>query len=113
MRSLLTLILLYSWLCFLLLAIWKYVNCHGLNTARLSAGDSIHEAVVEPQRTWLIRLFSLLLFRAPEVHLKELEDVCTDGIVSVRTWRHFFDKLLAEWQGLIFLVRAIPHNLIS
>jgi hypothetical protein len=53
-----------------------------------------------------ISLLSLLLFLAPEVHLREMEKLWTDDIIIESVWKKFMSKLLGEWNDLILWVRS-------
>jgi len=43
-------------------------------------------------------------FSAPEVHLREMEELWTDSIILQRVWKSFMDKLLGEWDEIILWV---------
>jgi len=58
----------------------------------------------ERERSILITLLSPLLFLAPEVHLREMEELWTDSIILQRVWKSFMDKLLGEWDEIILWV---------
>jgi hypothetical protein len=47
---------------------------------------------------------SPLLFLAPEVHLRDLENLWTDEVIIEKAWKRFMSKLLDEWGELILWV---------
>ena len=53
----------------------------------------------------LISFLSPFLFFAPEVHLRDMEELWTDEIIIVTAWKDFMTKLLDEWNGMILWVR--------
>ena len=58
----------------------------------------------------LISLLSPFLFFAPEVHLRDMEELWTDEIIIVTAWKDFMTKLLDEWNGLILWVRLYSSS---
>ena len=57
------------------------------------------------ERSLLITSLSPLLFLAPEVHLREMEKLWTDGVIIETVWKSSMTKLLAEWERVILWVR--------
>ena len=51
-----------------------------------------------------ISMLSPLLFYAPEVHLREIEKLWTDDVITEPVWKSFVSKLLGEWNDLILWV---------
>jgi len=79
---------------------WRFLYGHGQQHARLIRHQTVYSGVRHP-RTLLITLLSMLLFLAPEVHLKDLEKLWTDEIIIETVWKSFMSKLLGEWEELI------------
>jgi hypothetical protein len=80
----------------------RYINFFGQREARLSADQSVFEDKGKKQkRTWLIRSTYVLLFFAPEAHLKELETVYTDFVILKHKWIKFIQKTQNEWRELV------------
>jgi len=78
----------------------RYINFFGQREARLSTDQSIFKDDNRKKRTFLIKSMSLLLFYAPEVHLKALDIVYTDFIVCQHKWAKFICKVQNEWREL-------------
>lgn len=51
-----------------------------------------------------MKLFSLLFLFTPEVHLRDIEKICVDGIVVSYLWKRHISKLQGEWEELIAYV---------
>ena len=68
------------------------MNFWGFHGARLSDEQSVRGGEFR-KRTWVIKIFSPLLFYAPETHLKGIHKMYTDRVVKMRTWRLFYHKL--------------------
>jgi hypothetical protein len=85
------------------LAHWKFLYVHGQQHARLIRNQTVYSGPNRP-RSLLITLLSLVLFLAPEVHLKEVEKLWTDDIIIETVWKGFMRKLLGEWEELILWV---------
>lgn len=85
------------------LAHWKFLYVHGQQHARLIRHQSVYAGERHP-RSLLITLLSLVLFLAPEVHLKEVERLWTDEIIIETVWKTFMSKMLGEWEELILWV---------
>ncbi|KAJ7916696.1 hypothetical protein B0H13DRAFT_1997283 [Mycena leptocephala] len=83
----------------------KFYNFHGEPCARLDKTQSVYGSV--PSRSLLIRVIALLLFNAPLMHLRTLEDAHTDGIVSHVTWRRITEVLDQEWQELTLFATVL------
>ena len=79
---------------------WKYLYAHGQQHARLIRHQTVYSGVKYP-RSLLITLLSRVLFKAPEVHLIEVEKLWTDELIIETVWERFMSKLLGEWEELI------------
>jgi len=104
----------------------RFANFYGQNGARLTNDQTIYG--FQPKRTYLIKLLSIFLFYAPELHLRGtrgrrvlcpyilrprpigLESVYTDFVVSQHRWVEFITKLQSEWAEFILYV-SIPQSL--
>lgn len=77
----------------------RYLNFFGQKGARLTNDQTIYGT--QPKRTYLIKTMSVLLFSAPEVHLKGLESIYTDYVLCQHRWAQFITPLQADWSGLV------------
>ena len=87
----------------------RFLNFHGQTHARLGRDQSVYNTV-KTRRTPLIRVLAPLFWNAPEVHLRGLERIWTDGIIAIIPWGGFIGKLQNEWQEFVLYVR-IPRLL--
>ena len=85
------------------LAHWRFLYFHGQKNTRLDKHQTVHDGP-KRERTFFITLLSPLLFLGPELHLEEIEKLCTDEIIINAAWKGFVQKLLEEWQELILVV---------
>ncbi|KAI0293521.1 hypothetical protein BC826DRAFT_374000 [Russula brevipes] len=79
---------------------WKFVHFHGQKTSRQDRNKSIY-AGDGHKRTKYFRVFSLILFFTPDVHLRELKKVWTDELVIEEVWKKFMEKLIFEWVDFV------------
>ncbi|KAI9509036.1 hypothetical protein F5148DRAFT_814390 [Russula earlei] len=79
---------------------WRFLHFHGQRHARLVRDKTVYDKP-KHDRTLLITLLSPWLFLAPEVHLREMEKLWTDGVIIETVWKGFMNNLLAEWNGII------------
>ncbi|OCH93194.1 hypothetical protein OBBRIDRAFT_832839 [Obba rivulosa] len=75
----------------------KFYNFHGQPDARLSSDQSVFCEEMRG-RSFMIRVLSLLLFNAPDIHAREFRKVWVDRLINHVTWKQFITKLTAEWQ---------------
>jgi len=75
---------------------WKFAHFHGQRTSRLDRHKTIYEDG-NRKCTILIRLFSPILFYAPDAHLRELSKVWADEVVIKEVWKNFMERLVSEW----------------
>jgi len=85
------------------LAHWRFLHFHGQRHARLERDKTVYDEPAR-ERSILISLLSPLLFLAPEVHLREMEKLWTDGVIIETVWKQFMTKLSEEWKDLILWV---------
>ncbi|EJF57927.1 hypothetical protein DICSQDRAFT_157070 [Dichomitus squalens LYAD-421 SS1] len=86
-----------------LMGIWihnRFLNFHGQTHARLGRDQSVYNNV-KTRRTPLIRILAPFFWNAPEVHLRGLEKIWVDGIISIIPWGSFIGKLQNEWQEFV------------
>ena len=89
---------------------WRFLYFHGQIHARLMRDQSVYDKP-KRERSLLITFLSPLLFLAPEVHLREMEELWTDEIIIEAVWMDSMSKLLEEWERVILLVRIqSQHN---
>ncbi|KAI0823006.1 hypothetical protein BC628DRAFT_1326187 [Trametes gibbosa] len=78
----------------------RYLNRYGQTYARLGRTQSVLDTKKHP-KTPLITLLSPLFWNAPEVHLRALEKIWIDGIITIEPWSGFIGKLQNEWQEFV------------
>ena len=81
----------------------RFLHFHGQNGARLDRDKSIHGT--KRRRSLLYEIFSLAVFCAPDVHLRVLESIWVDDMVSHTPWNNFVEWLVSEWRELTLYVR--------
>ncbi|KAH9981642.1 hypothetical protein BJV74DRAFT_887437 [Russula compacta] len=79
---------------------WRFLYFHGQGHARLLKDQTVYNKP-KRERSMLISFLSPVLFFAPEVHLRDMEELWTDEVIIVTAWKDFMTKLLDEWNGLI------------
>jgi hypothetical protein len=52
----------------------------------------------------MLKTLSPLLFFAPDIHLKNIEEVWIDQTVLQEPWKDFIDSLVHEWEGFVLYV---------
>src|SRR5579863_652232 len=82
---------------------WKFIHFHGQKTPRLDRTKSIYEGDCH-KRTIPFWLLSLILFFAPDVHLRDLLKVWADELIIEEVWKNFMDKLVSEWVEFVLYV---------
>lgn len=84
----------------------RFANLHGQDIARLSRLQSIRQEFVK-KRSLILAILSPLLFYAPDIHLRNIEDVWIDRMVLQDHWKDFIAKMVHEWEGLVLYVSPI------
>ncbi|KAJ7572526.1 hypothetical protein C8J56DRAFT_597562 [Mycena floridula] len=84
----------------------NFTNFHGHPGARLQCEHSVYSDVFHP-RSIFMDICSVLLFRAPDIHLELLEKIFVDNIVSEIPWKQFIDKVSSEWQEITLFAGLI------
>lgn len=82
---------------------WKFIHFHGQKTSRQDRTKSIYEGDCHT-RTIPFWVLSLILFFAPDVHLRDLLKVWADELVIEEVWKNFMDKLVSEWVEFVLYV---------
>ena len=85
----------------------RFLNFHGEANARLERNFSVYGDPVYP-RTLFIKTFSLVLFSAPDIHLKTLQNMRVDSIMHRSVWQEAMKKLGEGWDAFVL---AVSHNL--
>ena len=80
------------------------MNFHGEPSARIEYGLSIYDDKHMNRTTLLIKALSLILFSAPEGHLRHLQKIWTDGEMHNSGWEDRVKRLKEEWQEFVFFV---------
>ena len=86
----------------------RFFNFHGEANARLERNFSVYGDQLYC-RTLLIKTLSLVLFSAPDFHLKTLQNMWVDGIMHRSVWLECMKKMSAEWQEFVFFVSSSLH----
>jgi len=84
----------------------RFLNFHGEANARLERNFSIYGDPLY-RRTRLIKTLSLVLFSAPDFHLKTLQNMWVDGIMHKSVWEECVKKMTDEWQEFVFFVSSL------
>ncbi|KLO19302.1 hypothetical protein SCHPADRAFT_898879 [Schizopora paradoxa] len=77
----------------------RFANFHGEHGARLSRLQSIRPS--NRKRTLMMTVLSPTLFFAPDIHLKNIEEVWIDQMVLQEPWKEFIANLVREWEGFV------------
>ena len=86
----------------------RFLNFHGEASARLERNFSVYGDQLYC-RTLLIKTLSLVLFSAPDFHLKTLQNMWVDGIMHGSVWVECMKKMSEEWQEFVFFVSSSLH----
>jgi len=80
----------------------RFYNFHGEPQARLERDKSVY-GCSSGQKTWLIKIFSYVLFSVPEVHLQNLQKMQVDRILYKYDWQRTMETIKEEWTKLTLL----------
>ncbi|KZV69975.1 hypothetical protein PENSPDRAFT_651874 [Peniophora sp. CONT] len=83
---------------------WRFLHYHGQRWARLSRLESARKSTIRVShstRTWTMKLFFVLFLHAPEGHIRDIEKVFVDGLVTAYAWKRYITKLRGEWEELV------------
>ncbi|KAK0478901.1 hypothetical protein IW261DRAFT_1564961 [Armillaria novae-zelandiae] len=78
----------------------RFLHFYGEPAARLNRGTSIYDKSKVHKRSFLFRILKYLLFAAPCTHLREIESMMSDGLLSQVAWRDFIDRNCKDWSHL-------------
>ncbi|KAK0493881.1 hypothetical protein EDD18DRAFT_1356369 [Armillaria luteobubalina] len=78
----------------------RFLHFCGEPAARLDRGTSIYNKNKVQKRSVLFHILKWLLFAAPSAHLREIESMLSDGLLSQVAWREFVDRLCKDWLHL-------------
>ncbi|KAK0236651.1 hypothetical protein EDD85DRAFT_581613 [Armillaria nabsnona] len=78
----------------------RFLHFYGEPVARLNRGTSIYDKNKVYKRSFLFHVLKCLLFAAPCAHLREIESMLSDGLLSQVAWREFIDKICKDWSHL-------------
>ena len=78
---------------------------YGYHGVRLDPKQSIR-GPVEKHRTLLIASISPILFYAPELYLRRLEEIWVDEAIKEQLWTKLVDGLKDDWNLLVTNVRV-------
>ena len=81
----------------------RYWNYAGEAHARLSRDQSIYGELGN-QHSWVIKILSVILFFAPNVHFKNIQKMWVDQISYAACWGQMLEVLNVEWNRYIILV---------
>jgi len=98
--------LIYSRECLFITCVignMRFLNFHGQPEARLNRDQSVYGDRTN-RRTWFISSISIVLFSAPDVHLKTLQKMWVDGILHKTVWEQSLKKVTDEWREFILYV---------
>jgi hypothetical protein len=81
----------------------RFLDFHGEANARLERNFSVYGNPIY-RRTLFIKTFSLVLFSAPDIHLKTLQNFWVDGIMHKSVWARSRVKLGEGWESFVLAV---------
>ncbi|KAF8814748.1 hypothetical protein BYT27DRAFT_7205702 [Phlegmacium glaucopus] len=84
----------------------KFLHFYGQPEARLNRDQSVYGTRTN-KRTWFIKTISILLFSAPDVHLKLLQKMWVDGIMHKAVWETSLKKVNEEWREFILYATVL------
>ncbi|KAJ7089117.1 hypothetical protein C8R44DRAFT_892493 [Mycena epipterygia] len=83
----------------------KFYHFYGESCARLQNQASVF--VDTPTRSLLFQITVPLLFNAPISHVRTLEGIYVDELLSSVPWRDFLEKSCSEWQELVLYATVL------
>ena len=83
---------------------------HGEANARLERNFAMYGDPLY-RRTRLIKIFSLVLFSAPNIHLKTLQNMRVDGLVHSSVMQQSMKSVSEGWQEFVLAVSDGLHVL--
>ncbi|TFK32674.1 hypothetical protein BDQ12DRAFT_692200 [Crucibulum laeve] len=87
----------------------KFFNFCGQIGARLDNDQPMYKSSDPQKITALFTIFSYVLFRAPDLHLRALQKVWLDHRITQVSWRMFIGNLNSEWMELTLYSTVIMN----
>ncbi|KDQ52657.1 hypothetical protein JAAARDRAFT_183926 [Jaapia argillacea MUCL 33604] len=81
----------------------RFLHNFGQHGARLASDQSIYGRNIHPPRSYLLKMFSVLLFSAPNGYLKSLEETWLDRTLKYSAWKDLMMRLFGEREQLLLL----------
>ncbi|PBK81348.1 hypothetical protein ARMGADRAFT_1020367 [Armillaria gallica] len=78
----------------------RFFHFYGEPAARLDRTTSIYDKNKVHKCSFLFHILNCLLFTAPCAHLRDIESILSDGILSQVVWRDFIKKICKDWADL-------------
>ncbi|KAI5889541.1 uncharacterized protein SCHCODRAFT_02634849 [Schizophyllum commune H4-8] len=76
----------------------RFLNLYSQRGARVDRLQSVFgKSPGDIPKSWYIRILGLLLFRAPNNHLDELNQMWVDTVLSRKVWKKRVKALLSDW----------------
>ncbi|KDQ58428.1 hypothetical protein JAAARDRAFT_667673 [Jaapia argillacea MUCL 33604] len=91
----------------------RFLHNFGQPGARLATNQSIYGNEIHPPHSYKMKTLSTLLFFTPNYHLKSLEEMWVDRILSSQSWKTVMTRLRAEWEGVIIMSTVLTYLNIS
>ncbi|KAF9568673.1 hypothetical protein CPC08DRAFT_746116 [Agrocybe pediades] len=84
----------------------RFLDWHGEAHARIERNFSVYGQAVN-SRTWLVKSMSMVLFFAPEFHLRTLQNMWVDNIMHKSVWHESMKKMNDEWQEFVLFATVM------
>ncbi|KAF9554524.1 hypothetical protein CPC08DRAFT_766641 [Agrocybe pediades] len=84
----------------------RFLDWHGEPHARIERNFSVYGQPVH-SRTWLIKSLSMVLFFAPDFHLRMLQNTSVDNIIHKSIWQESVRKMNDEWQEFVLFATVM------
>jgi len=81
----------------------RFLDWHGEPHARIERNFSVYGTAID-SRTWLVKSLSMVLFFAPDFHLRMLQNMWVDNIMHKSVWHESMRKMHDEWQEFVLFV---------
>ena len=86
----------------------RFLNFYGEANSRLERNFSVYGDPLY-RRTLLIKAFSLVLFSAPDIHLKTLQNMWVDSIMYKFVWQQSMKRMSEGWAEFVLAVSDGLH----
>ncbi|TFK52150.1 hypothetical protein OE88DRAFT_1364550 [Heliocybe sulcata] len=84
----------------------RFLHLWGTKNARLTRNESVYEDHGDTSSA-LFRTFSWFFFYASEKYVDALKDLSVDGIINLRLWTDFIERLQVEWSELSLIATVM------